>query len=348
MQRWDWQQKHTWQDSKGKHGGRGKRKQRNQPDLHEGGSRSSAKRRKFDAPEELDRPDDVGPSGNTDSFGNASTPCEDNSALPAEIIADSQVADAEDLPRLPLDVSNLPLLRPGQAKAGMVITWKQWLLSAATGWQPQLSSLTAAVVDTENDGIELRVRLAQRDRKLDRTEKRFDEATGERIYDRFEGPDLEDDDGDEDDLADDGLRDIQFHDLVEPRVVQPPSPRLLNPRSADDGGGTQATAVSDSQERSQSRLGRSSDGVDGGSADAVLEEAPSSLWKGKGPEEPQKLDALRSGESKARNEGKSASFSTQPPFATQPAQIVGGYGCLALGRSRRWTQLDKYLRAKPR
>ncbi len=62
---------------------------------------------------------------------------------------ESQFTDMDDLPALPKNLSSLSSLCPGEAKVGMVITWKQWLLSKGTNWQPQVGSLTAVVVNVE-------------------------------------------------------------------------------------------------------------------------------------------------------------------------------------------------------
>ncbi|KAG7124309.1 hypothetical protein HYQ46_010652 [Verticillium longisporum] len=100
----------------------------------------------------------------------------------------------------------------------MVITWKQWLLSGQTNWQPQLSNVTAVVVKVAgNNGADLRLLLAMRDRGLDKPEKTYDQGTGKRIYDKFEAPDM-DEDEDEDDV-DDGYRDVQFSELIEPKIL---------------------------------------------------------------------------------------------------------------------------------
>ncbi|CRK29901.1 hypothetical protein BN1708_018388, partial [Verticillium longisporum] len=140
-------------------------------------------------------------------------------ALPAQKApAKRHVPGVEDLPSLPADLSTLKDLAPGEAKPYMVITWKQWLLSGQTNWQPQLSNVTAVVVKVAgNDGADLRLLLAMRDRGLDKPEKTYDQGTGKRIYDKFEAPDM-DEDEDEDDV-DDGYRDVQFSELIEPKIL---------------------------------------------------------------------------------------------------------------------------------
>ncbi|GJC79796.1 hypothetical protein ColLi_02634 [Colletotrichum liriopes] len=132
----------------------------------------------------------------------------------------SQATDIDDLPSLPSDLTTLPDLGPGEAKLGMVITWKQWLLSSATNWQPEVVNLTGILVRVhDEDATDLEFLLAQRDRDVDKTEKKYDEDTGQRVYDRFEAPD---DDDDADDEPDQGYRRLKYTDLIEPKIVQLP------------------------------------------------------------------------------------------------------------------------------
>ena len=145
--------------------------------------------------------------------------------------ADSQFTDVDDLPSLPADVSTLPSLQMDKVKAGMVITWKQLLLSKATNWQPELRSLTGLVISLNDENV-LHLILAKRDREQD--DKLYDEETGQRIYDKFEMPG---DSENEDDGEDGGYRDIPWSDLVEPRVVQgAPSPSTLSSPVGDETG----------------------------------------------------------------------------------------------------------------
>ncbi len=85
----------------------------------------------------------------------------------------------------------------------MVITWLKWTCSSATSWQPQLSRVAAIVVKV--DAAALEVCLAKRDRHLDENEKRYDHRTGQRIYGRFEVPDLREEDEVDDDHDDAGV-----------------------------------------------------------------------------------------------------------------------------------------------
>ncbi|KAL1845750.1 hypothetical protein VTK73DRAFT_451 [Phialemonium thermophilum] len=189
----------------------------------------------------------------------------------------SQLTDLDDLPSLPKDLSALPPLRPGEAKVGMVVTWKQWILSRATNWQPSILDLTGLVVhvndnDNAGDAQQLRIILAKRDRHVDRNEKTYDEE-GNRVYDRFEAPDLDDDGGVADDegaAAEDGYRTLAFSDMIEPRILQQPLPSLHDDRpparepiaenaSGEDNGPAQSQAGAEATEKT---LGKGSQ-VDG-------------------------------------------------------------------------------------
>ncbi|KAK4237482.1 hypothetical protein C8A03DRAFT_15970 [Achaetomium macrosporum] len=219
VQGWDPQQ----QDLRG----RWKRKQRNQPEYVEG--RSAAKRRKY--------------AGNGESFysydgdtGVGDTPLNyddepEESAYQAEQAADQAVGEDNDLPPIPADVSALPSLTPGKAQPGMILTWKQWLLSKATNWQPQVSSLTGIVVDVLDDST-LKLRLARRDRNLDRNEKIYDDE-GNRVYDKFELPGMGDEGESEDEAAEQGYRTLKLADMIETRILQQPASRPVEGESPE-------------------------------------------------------------------------------------------------------------------
>ncbi|KAL2158308.1 hypothetical protein VTH06DRAFT_4629 [Thermothelomyces fergusii] len=239
VQRWDPQQQYIRGDKRNR-GGRSKRKQRDQQEYLDQSSRPSTKKRKY-SNDSLDPAahhgndksytDYDGVSGFDDTILNYD---DDNGSRPEKEEPSAQSAeDQSDLPPLPADVSALPTLEPGKAVPGMILTWKQWLLSKATNWQPQVSSLTGIVVNVPDDNI-IEVRLAKRDRNLDGNEKVYDED-GNRIYDKFELPDL-DDEGD--DAAEQGYRTMNFADLIEPRILQyankgaDSSPRLEQPSNS--------------------------------------------------------------------------------------------------------------------
>ncbi|OTB00959.1 hypothetical protein M426DRAFT_323849 [Hypoxylon sp. CI-4A] len=233
VQRWDPQQQGSWYHKKNKRGGQGKRAQRNEVHFYEE-SRSS-KKRKHDESEIWDEEGyDVTFNGieddtNADVQLEYDDPKDEGHNDASEPMNDaSQFTDMDDLPSLPSDLSTLPILRPGEVQIGMVITWQQWSCSSATSWQPQLSSVTGVVVRIDDDATGLEVCLAKRDRYLDRNEKKYDERTGQRIYDKFEAPDLdEDEDEDEDEGEDDGFRTMSFAEMQQPRILQQPLPTML-------------------------------------------------------------------------------------------------------------------------
>ncbi|KAH8671656.1 hypothetical protein BX600DRAFT_459459 [Xylariales sp. PMI_506] len=111
----------------------------------------------------------------------------------------------------------------------MVITWQQFVCSKATKYQPQVLSLTGVVCRVDEDGKELEVMLARRDLKWEQKEKQYDYNTGERIYDKFDAPDLEDEDEEEEDAEEtrrwnEGYRTLSFGEMMDPRLVQPAIP----------------------------------------------------------------------------------------------------------------------------
>ncbi|TQS39312.1 hypothetical protein Golomagni_00168 [Golovinomyces magnicellulatus] len=114
----------------------------------------------------------------------------------------------EDLVPLPDDPSSLPDLKEGEAKTSMVILFKQLEVSAATRWQPQVSSYRrATVLSVENDIIQ--VKLAPLD--LQTHEKLYDEQ-GQRVYHGFETIEI-------DENEDDGLRDLHFNEFIQPKIL---------------------------------------------------------------------------------------------------------------------------------
>ncbi|KAH9984910.1 hypothetical protein F4779DRAFT_322392 [Xylariaceae sp. FL0662B] len=225
VQRWDPQQQGSW-FQKSKRGGQGKKAQRNQADYYQGNY--AGKKRKQNVSVNLEVY-----SGYDDTFTGIEDETHDpNIRLNYDDAADddamngpanetSQLTDLDDLPSLPSDLSTLPILHPGEAQIGMVITWQKWSCSTATNWQPQLSDVTGVVVRIDDDAPGLEVCLAKRDRYLDGNPKRYDENTGQRIYDRFEAPDL-DEQGDTED--EEGYRTVGFAEMQQPRILQQPLP----------------------------------------------------------------------------------------------------------------------------
>ncbi|KAI1466236.1 uncharacterized protein F4812DRAFT_100810 [Daldinia caldariorum] len=240
VQRWDPQQQGSWSQKKNKRGGQSKRAQRNQAHFYQ--DTRPGKKQKHDESDMWDEDgyDDTFNGVNdytndadielnyddTESYKPQGTNEPTNNA--------SQFTDFDDLPSLPSDLSTLPPLRPGEVKVGMVITWQQWSCSSATSWQPQLSNVTGVVVGIDDDATGLEVCLAKRDRYLDRNQKKYDENTGQRIYDKFEAPDL--DDEDDDDGEDEGFRIIGFAEMQQPRILQQPLSAMVTNENPDAVG----------------------------------------------------------------------------------------------------------------
>ncbi|KAF4946584.1 hypothetical protein FSARC_14172 [Fusarium sarcochroum] len=166
-------------------------------------------------------------------------------------LEDSQFTDVDDLPSLPSDMSTLPSLELAETKPGMVITWKQLLLSKATNWQPEMVPMTGLVLSISEDSY-LHILLAKRDR--DQDDKEYDEHTGQRVYAKFEAPDFDEDNDEEDD----GRREISWGEISEPRLVQQaPTSNTLetsakitelpteNAKPVQDGNSTADNKVSD-------------------------------------------------------------------------------------------------------
>ncbi|KAI0179391.1 hypothetical protein GGR52DRAFT_304633 [Hypoxylon sp. FL1284] len=238
VQRWDPQQQGSWFQKKNKRGGQSKRAQRNEghfyQDSRAGKKRSHEESSMWDEEGYDDTYNEVG--YNTNDADIMLNYDEEVGQCRGENEA-SQFTDMDDLPSLPPDVSDLPDLRPGEVKVGMVITWQHWSCSSATNWQPQLSSVTGIVLRIDDDATGLEVCLAKRDRYLDRNKKQYDEDTGQRIYDRFEAPDL--DDGEEED---EGFRTIGFADMQQPKILQEPLPMTLTEESNGNGDDPRETS----------------------------------------------------------------------------------------------------------
>ena len=154
--------------------------------------------------------------------------------------ASAGAAGAEDkrheMPALPADVGSLPALTAGEAREGMVVTWKQMTMSKATRWQPEVVRLTGTVLSGSNEA-NLHVLLAARDREV--RERVYDAATGRRVYDKFEAPDLEGDDDDDDGEAgeDDGHRMVAWAEMGDARVLRWPAGGSAASSSSSGGQG---------------------------------------------------------------------------------------------------------------
>ncbi|KAI3326372.1 hypothetical protein HD806DRAFT_404431 [Xylariaceae sp. AK1471] len=228
-QRWDSQQQISSSVKRNKRGGQSKRTQRNQPHYYNDDSRLGKKRKHHNSNERMhngydltfDRGDDDTNDANvTLNYDDTESRHHDQDSEPVN--ETSQATDIDDLPSLPADVLMLPTLRPGQAQAGMVISWQKWSCSSATSWQPQLSRVTAIVVRVDDDSAALEVCLAKRDRYLDGNEKRYDHRTGQRIYEKFEAPDMYEEDDNDNAGVDEGYRIVSWAEMQDPRILQQP------------------------------------------------------------------------------------------------------------------------------
>ncbi|KAJ4395720.1 hypothetical protein N0V85_006448 [Neurospora sp. IMI 360204] len=226
-QRWDPQQQNYWGSGRG---GPSKRKQQNQDEYEE--EEPGNKKRKVSDEEEnvVLNYDEEDPDAYAAQDHHEEEQDEEEYDEEDEYDDEEHEDEEEDLPPLPSDLTTLPLLQTGQAKAGMIVTWKQFLLSKATNWQPQVMNMTGTVVEIweHND---LHILLAKRDRYLDVNEKVYDDE-GNRVYDKFEVPEDEDD-ADQD--AENGYRTINFADMMEPRVLRQSEDEVLVPETQHQG-----------------------------------------------------------------------------------------------------------------
>ncbi|KAE8452736.1 hypothetical protein EG329_013008 [Mollisiaceae sp. DMI_Dod_QoI] len=242
IQRWDPQQQRSWSHN-------GKRKQAEHPQYYQENPRASKKQKrrkgKHNYAEEQEYLDaSYEPSYQDESLelqyddSTQFTRPEDEDVegeISLQLMNGIEGPDAafsqnpDDLISLPDDPSSLPDLRAGEAKVGMIIAFKKLDLSAATQWQPIVSPYrTAIVITVHEDGL-LQLALAMRDRE--RSEKRYDEETGGRIYEKFEM--AVDDDNDEI-QQEDGMLDLYFSDLMEPKIVQQPPAKYENDIIVDE------------------------------------------------------------------------------------------------------------------
>ncbi|TRX93473.1 hypothetical protein FHL15_005748 [Xylaria flabelliformis] len=222
QQRWDPQQQALSFSKRNKRGGQSKRAQRNQSHYYNDDSQLSKKRKRNNSYEMGDHGFD-----DTDSRQDETTNVDDVVLNYDDV--DSQDRDYGNNPAnetsQTTDLDDLPSLPEGKARVGMVITWQKWSCSSATSWQPQLSRVTAIVLRVDDDAAAIDVCLAKRDRYLDGNEKRYDHITGQRIYDKFEAPDLhegETDDDHDDGAVEDGYRNVAWAEMQDPRILQEP------------------------------------------------------------------------------------------------------------------------------
>jgi hypothetical protein len=141
----------------------------------------------------------------------------------AVVEGETQAVDEDDLVPLPEDPSTLVDIQPNDITPGMVIAFKQLIMSEATSWQPTISEFRTAVVVSVEAAGEVQLTLAQRDREY--SEKYYDEETGERVYGRFEMP-ADEEEEEEEEEEDDGNRSLGLTELLEVKLVQDASQTL--------------------------------------------------------------------------------------------------------------------------
>ncbi|KAH7358727.1 hypothetical protein B0T11DRAFT_285054 [Plectosphaerella cucumerina] len=240
VQRWDPQQQGNFSKKKGK------RKRAQQAAQHEEEA-ADANHKKAKVGGEAETPDESWAAWEDSAVDDVVLNYDDP---PSILVAnESQFSDLDDLPALPADVTTLPALLPGAARPGMVITHKHWRLGGQDSWGPELVDQTAVVVKAEgDDGSQIRLLLAKRDREPESDEKEYDEVTGQRIYGRFEVPDFEDEDDGSPKGPDDGYRTLNFSELIDPRIVQqPPKAYDVDPETSQKDGPLPESVVQETQ-----------------------------------------------------------------------------------------------------
>jgi len=248
VQRWDPQQQGSYSKQSGR-GRKGKRGQRNQSQYYDDEQQSSKKRKRnrssyesYDSNEQYAAVDAVeiedssrheeptemecvkAPNTQTDYSDGVEGAVNHQIMKDVQEATTSQAMDEDDLPTLPEDLSILPTFIDDDVKPGMVIAFKQLILSEATKWQPQMSTYRTAVVIRDSANGSLELRLAKRDRE--RSERYHDAETGERIYGKFDMPM-----GDDQDNEDDGFLEVTINEIIEPKVVQLAPESLSTPAS---------------------------------------------------------------------------------------------------------------------
>lgn len=120
----------------------------------------------------------------------------------------STAAEEDDLPEI-LDYENLPTLSKSNLAQAEIIAYKELHINAR--FEPEQSPYRVARLLSRADNT-IMVKLALRYRKPKNV--RHDEKTGQRLYNRFEIPD------DDDDEPDGGLREIDFDQMIDPKIVK--------------------------------------------------------------------------------------------------------------------------------
>ena len=179
----------------------------------------------------------------------------------AEELSNRQEANSAIAPDLPLitDTDVLEALKVEDAVAGAVIAFKQLEVSKETNWRPEPSAYrTAKVQEVFEDGT-LRIVLAERDK----APPSFDDRTGGRIFDKFEMPVEDEEEG----TPDNGVREVLYCDLIEPKLVDGKAVDQAAPS-------TQEAQVSRSETRSNEKVSHgqdSAESTDHGAEEPVIQ-----------------------------------------------------------------------------
>ncbi|KAL9601266.1 MAG: hypothetical protein Q9219_002671 [cf. Caloplaca sp. 3 TL-2023] len=144
---------------------------------------------------------------------------------------------AEDMPRLPEDLSTCTSLERDACTVGAIIGFKQLDMSSETNWQPRISDYRTALIEASLEDGTLSLRTAPQDRLS--SKKQYHHETGERLYSKFEMPGY-----DEETEGNDGLLELAFVDLIEPKLVKASEQRL----GSGSGSKQPLDAVPDSTE----------------------------------------------------------------------------------------------------
>ena len=137
--------------------------------------------------------------------------------------ANSAPADTQDLPDLPENIADYPLLKEPKVTPGTIIAFKQLDMSEDTNWQPRVSEYRTANVESLGDDGTLRMTLAKRDRLA--KDKQYDWRTGERIYSKFQMPGFDDAK-----IDSKGVVEISFSELIAPKIIKFTDTGLVSPR----------------------------------------------------------------------------------------------------------------------
>lgn len=218
-QRWDAQQAYM---KTGKRGGKRKKRERNDPQYYEDGSNPSicCQDDAFEGEGFHDLEHDGADLSNS-TVARATLNDELSEAVNDQLLRDVNESIApnaelldDDLPCIPPNLDALAALKASDIKAGAVIVFKELTMSAS--WEPLISGYRTGRVEVLLGSDKFGVILAKRDQI--QKQKVYDHETGDRIYGKFEMPDLE---HEEDEGQADGYYELEFAELVDPKLLVP-------------------------------------------------------------------------------------------------------------------------------